>query len=269
MHLYLIVSAVGTAANAITFTGDGTEITRNIVGGPIDFTAQEFEWSGYQDGRECLFEPLRTNTGGDNNYHHLNCRLEQFSRIDGTRFDLSAITLSTTDNVQLFESVPAFMPELRAFAPFYDPKYYYFDNMLRYNELGQAYVAHEKASPLEGGERFSLQGYRDGELVAQTQFGVLDPATTLELAGFTDIDAFSFDLDTSGVKTMWNHYYRDFGHDYLEAGTLFCPDFICLEVQITSFEYAAAATAPVPLPASAWLLGLGLLGLAGFKRKAA
>jgi len=265
----VLATSFGTIGNATTFTGTNIETLSSDYSGRAEFSSEGFQWSGDQHQGMCERHPLLTSTGGDGDYDHLDCTLDRFARADQRNFDLHSITLSSEDNVQVFDDVPEFMPELRALAGYYSPIFAYDivseEDISRYNQLGSAYVEIEKDQPFAGGERFSVLGYRNGAVVAEQSFGANEANTTIDLTGFTYIDEFAIDLDTNGVLLLWNHYGRDFGYGFLSDGREFCQASTCLQADIASFEYTIA---PVPLPAGAWLLAIGLVSLVAVKRRA-
>jgi hypothetical protein len=119
------------------------------------------------------------------------------------------------------------------------------------------------ASAMGGGELVSLQGLLDpGQAVlsgwdfATTGNTTGNPVYLSLFAGtgqsLSDLDIWHYD------GSAWGRYAAsDLAYDNLYAS-----------FTVTGFSgYAVSGTAPVPIPAAAWLFGSGLLGLLGARRK--
>jgi 5'-nucleotidase / UDP-sugar diphosphatase len=89
--------------------------------------------------------------------------------------------------------------------------------------------------------------------------GLFDIATNSFLAGSGTPDGYNFGTDVT--KTILTTGYADALLGYIQLG---------LNGVITADAYPISGSGrinPVPVPAAAWLLGTGILGLAGFRRR--
>tara|TARA_R110002020_G_scaffold36925_1_gene111425 strand:- start:254 stop:1027 length:774 start_codon:yes stop_codon:yes gene_type:complete len=122
------------------------------------------------------------------------------------------------------------------------------------NELKYPAVAER----LESFDYFRLAGYRDGALVAEDKFDPKGVSTYEAGTAFADLSSVTLSLTVRGYAT-W------FDDDYLYGCAIQCGYATYDNVVLQT----AGAVSPVPLPAGAALLGVGLFALWPLRRRQA
>lgn len=182
-------------------------------------------------------------------------------RSDGGTFSIDSLDVSAED-----------FRLITASDPFRDGQYQFLDTYT--DDPEQLAIIEEylewraQSEEVVSEDRFYAVGYRDGQEVVRQNYGETGGRTSVELSGFSDLDAVVFGF------TPYPFFTNDWS--FLDAGyyTVLGPDQqwcvrACEQVNIYGFEYSLndTAVAPVPLPASLQLLLAGLGGLAFARRK--
>lgn len=250
LFLILVMLAFGSTAQAgsLTLTFDefacDGEFTTRGSAGTVSYTNPNQYTYGNCGARVLL---------GDDGFSQKAAITAQ----DGTVFDLMSFDINAAYNIYRFpraalnDALNRTIDEegTRGFGILLDT--------LRYFDVGPDYELKFEAEPekLASFNYFEISGYRDGALVAEEAFDPAGQSSHTPGDDFRNLDRVVMGVSVSGFST-W------FDDDYLYGCEIQCGsasyDNVALETRV--------AVAPVPLPASAWLMAVGLLALWPLRR---